>query len=207
MIQRNDQFTICYWKQTDYALYSSGIPDDACGWYTIATLKWRTSSKAQLNYQRKEDCKTGMDIVNQLTTTSPNIRKDTKEKSTQAQNWILSNRYTVFPDQHQLAINDFPEILHSTPAAIFADSCVQNDSMDNKMKEYGWIQLLHHTASPMGTEYLHWDDLMIITRRGNLAQLCGHHYWPFPYLTDDSWLCLEALKDLVPRIWGSLAGI
>jgi len=136
-----------------------------------------------------------MDAVNLLTTTAPKIRKATMEKSAQAQKWILSDRCTVFPDQLQLAINDFPEILHDTPAAIFADSCVQNDSMVNKMKESGWIQLQHHTASPMGTEYLHWEDLMTITRRGNLTQLCGHHYWPFPYQTGDSRLCIEALKD------------
>ena len=206
MIQHNDQFTLCYWKQTDHTLYSSSIPDGACGWYTIATLKWRTSSMAQLNYQRIADCKTGMDIVKQLTSTSPNIRQETKVKSFQAQSWILSNRRTVFPDQYQLELNDFTEILHDTPVAIFTDSGVRNDSIINKMKDPGWIQMLHHTASPMGTEYLKWDDLMTITRRGNLAQLCGHHYWPFPYPTDDSRLCLEALQDLVLRIWDSMAG-
>jgi len=151
MIQHNEQFTICYWKKTDGALYSSSIPDGACGWYTIATLKWRTYSSVQLNYQRLEDCKTGMDIVSQLTTTAPNIRTETKEKFDEARNWILSNRCTVFPDRLQLALNDFPEILHDTPVAIFTDSDVQNDSIANKMKEPGWIQMLHHTASPLGT--------------------------------------------------------
>ena len=111
MIQHNEQFTICYWKKTDGALYSSSIPDGACGWYTIATLKWRTYSSVQLNYQRLEDCKTGMDIVSQLTTTSPNIRTETKEKFDEARNWILSNRCTVFPDRLQLALNDFPEMI------------------------------------------------------------------------------------------------
>jgi len=99
----------------------------------------------------------GMDIVTNLTTTAPHIRADTQEKFIQARNRILSNRRSIFPYQLQLALNNFPEILHDTPAAVFADSCAQNDTVVNKMLEPGWMQLYYHSASPMGTEILHWD--------------------------------------------------
>jgi hypothetical protein len=70
--------------------------------------------------------------VRQLTTTSPNICTETKEKFDEARNWIISNRCTVFPDRLQLALHDFPEILHDTPEAIFTDSDVQKTALPTR---------------------------------------------------------------------------
>jgi len=73
------------------------------------------------------------------------------------------------------------------------------------MHSLDWIQLYHHTASPLGSAAPTFGDLLQLARGSNYAQLVDHHFWPLPVLQQENIQLHQALTDLVSNIWNFLA--
>jgi exonuclease III len=185
------------WRKKDYTLWSSSLPDGACGWYTIANLHRRARALPLLNFSDQGECITGVNILTEAANISI-VDNELLTKLTNACHWMVSSRLTPFNAQDQLSSIDFVSINSDISTAIF----ITPPYIDSpRMHTEEWILLYHHTASPQGSATTTLTELLKLARDGNYAQLVDHHFWPLPVLRHENIQIQQALSDLAGNIW------
>ena len=77
-------------------LWSDSPPDGACGWYSLANIKWRSLYPTELNIQVSEDYRKGAYILHIWTKGGQRLTEVSRGKLTRAQNWIKSDRSSTY---------------------------------------------------------------------------------------------------------------
>ena len=154
---RKEETTLGYWKRPDYNHWSDCFPDGACGWYTLAFLRWRSLHGTTLNFEDADDLRRGSDILSLLAEQHHAVSNTGDASITFAQNWMLNPNRSDFPSDHQLRSCDLTELCGHSILALFLvpnefqapRSLHMPDSLDSAT---AWAQMTHHSLRPHGGE-------------------------------------------------------
>ena len=206
-----DQMPLKYWKRPNYDLWWKSPPDGACGWYTLAYLRWRSLYGTTLDFADPDDLRRGSNILTILAETCQASSNTGNISILKAKDWMVDPCRDEFPSSHLLQSSNLTALCGHSTLALFALPDDAQDSRSLHMPDSSdpitaWAQMIHHSLRPHGNEHVSLEDLLLLARQGEFAHLRRYHYWPYPVSLEEENQCLLALADLAYNLWDTAHG-
>ena len=116
LLLQDTSLPLHYWKKPTEVV-TTYVPEAACGWYTLAFLRWRSLYGTSLNFEDPDDRNRGAIILS--------ILADDAQGNTNiltAQEWMASSLPDDFPTDHQLMPSELTTLCGHSPIALFGFS-------------------------------------------------------------------------------------